>query len=60
MRVAQYKTAKHPQTGKLWIVGYCGGGYYMPIKEVNKDAKQEIIHLLRAEQSAKRELSKCL
>jgi hypothetical protein len=55
-KMKQYITAKHPKTGKLWIMGYCGDRYYVPIREVRKNAKDEIIHLLKAEQSAKNEL----
>lgn len=55
----KYKTARHPKTKKLWIVGYCGGGYYMAIKQVDNEAvaNQEIKYLLMAEESQKRELA---
>ena len=56
MKRSEYKTARHPETGKLWIVGHCGNGHYIPIREVEGNAKTEIIHLMRAEVAAKNEL----
>lgn len=52
----EYITVKHPKTGKLWIMGHCGGGQYVQIREVVSDAKKEIIHLMQAEQAQRADL----
>lgn len=41
MKQLLYKTARHPKTGKLWVMGYCGGGKYMAMYEVSNQTQAD-------------------
>jgi hypothetical protein len=42
-----YKTARHPKT-KLWyIIGNCGGGYWMPVSEGFKSKREAELEIPR-------------
>jgi hypothetical protein len=55
----QYKTAKHPKTGKVHVIGYVGSGQWMEISGPHQslgEAKRACLGYERAERSQRAEL----
>ncbi len=53
-----YKVARHPRTGKWYVVGKAGN-YYMPVRgpyDTYQEAKAMMIHQQKADRAMKAEL----
>jgi hypothetical protein len=54
-----YRVAKNPNDGSWYVIGHVGGKNWMPVStgfRSKKEAEKKLMHQLKADSSAKREL----
>jgi len=54
-----YRVARNPNDGSWYVIGHLGGKHWMPVStgfKSKKEAEKKLMHQLKADSSAKREL----